>query len=462
MSTLIHPHLAPTRETSEPSPLAMRPPSRALARLVVVVVSAVLGGVAADALLGDPGAQSAVLNVATGSAGAVVVTLTAYLFVRRMHRTLALSDVMLGSTLTLLPVASALAVVKPALLPGADLKMTAPMATGVVASLGLAAAAVAGSRTVRAARRADGLYVAMLLSGALLVAGAALLADDAPPTVLTIVHLIAAAGTGAASATFFRGSTPGHDPVLPWLGLAAGIIAAAHVTDALLPSSTSDTLSGGTLVGVAAWLALLVGGGRDFEWAHRRDAEDAVLDERRRLARELHDGLAQELAYISTESRRLAGHPRAEHLAEAADRALEESRAAILALTLPADEPLERAIAVAAQSLGARAGIDVTVVVRPGLDARADVRRTLLRILREAMGNAARHGHARTVHVSLDGPAPLVMAIADDGSGFDPGAVHRPDSLGLQSMHERACNLGGRLSVQSSVGQGTTVAVVVP
>jgi signal transduction histidine kinase len=464
MATLIHPHLALTRETSEPSPLAMRPPSRALARLVVVVASAVVGGVAADALLGDPGAQSAVVNAATGSAGAVVVTLTAYLFVRRMHRTLALSDVALGSMLTLLPAVSAAAVIMPALLPGTDRPdaITAPMATGVVASLGLAAAAVLGSRTLRAARRADVVYVALVLAGALMIAGAALLADDAPRTVLTTFHLIAAAGTGAASATFFRGSASGHDPVLPWLGLAAGIIAAAHLTDALLPWSTSDTLSGGTLVGIAAWLALLVGGGRDFEWAHRRDAEDAVLDERRRLARELHDGLAQELAYISTESRRLVGHPGAQYLAEAADRALEESRAAILALTQPADEPLELVISVAAQSVGARAGIDVTVAVRPDLDAPDDVRRALLRILREAMSNAARHGRARTVHVSLDGPSPLVMAIADDGTGFDPLAVRRPDSLGIQCMHERACNLGGRLSVQSTVGQGTTVAVVLP
>ena len=117
---------------------------------------------------------------------------------------------------------------------------------------------------------------------------------------------------------------------------------------------------------------------------------------------------------------------------------------------------------MAAQSIGERAGIDVTVAVRPGLDVPADVRQALLRILREAMGNAARHGHARTVRVSLDGPAPLVMAIADDGTGFDLAAARRPDSLGLQSMHERAFNLGGHLSIDSVAGEGTTVAMVLP
>ena len=226
--------------------------------------------------------------------------------------------------------------------------------------------------------------------------------------------------------------------------------------------TSSYALSGGNVVHVAGWLALLVGGIRDFDYAHRLDAEDAVRDERRRLARELHDGLAQELAYITTESRRLAGHPGAEQLAEAAERALEESRAAILALRRPADEPLERTIAVAAQSIGVRAGIDVTVAVRPGLDVPAEVRQALLRILREAMSNAARHGRAGTVRVSLDGPTPLVMAIADDGAGFNLTAAHRPDSLGLQSMEERAFNLGGRLSIESVPGRGTTVAVVLP
>ena len=61
----------------------------ALLRLAVVLASAFAGGVAAHLLLGDPGVQATVVNAATGSAGAVVATLTAYLFVRRMHRTLA-------------------------------------------------------------------------------------------------------------------------------------------------------------------------------------------------------------------------------------------------------------------------------------------------------------------------------------------------------------------------------------
>ena len=473
MPLLTYGHLAGTPHAGEPR-LAPVKSRRALLRLTVVLASALSGSVAAHMLLGDPGVQATVVDAATGSAGAVVATLTAYLFVRRMHRTLALADVLLGATLTLLAAVSALASVVPALDAAADrqlVQFVAVMGAGMVASLGLVAAAAARHRVISATNATDRIYSAALLAGAGAVAAAALLADwigvgvgidGGRPASLAAVHMIAAAGTGAAAVTFFRASTGSRDPVLPWLAAAAAIVAAAHVTDALTLWPSSGALSGGDVVHVAGWLALLVGGIRDFEWSHRRDAEDAVLGERSRLARELHDGLAQELAFITAESRRLAGHPGAEHLAAAAERALEESRAAINALTRPAYEPLERTISVAVQSIGARAGIDVTVAVRPGLDVPVEVRQALLRILREAMGNAARHGRAATIRVSLDGPSPLVMAIADDGAGFDLAAARRPDSLGLRSMQERASNLGGQLSIESVVGQGTTVAMVLP
>jgi signal transduction histidine kinase len=474
MSTLTYEHPAPTADLGDAPLPGGKPSWRALLRLLVVLASASAGGVAAHLLLDDPGVQATVISAATGSAGAVVAMLTAYLFVRRMHRTLALADTLLGATLTLLPAVSAIAAILPALDPAAGrafVQFVAATGAGLVATLGLVTAAAARERALSATRATDGVYAAALLTGAVAVAGAALLADwsgtgagpdGERPALVGVVHVIGAVGTGAAAVVFFRAAAFGRDPVLPWIAVAAAIVAAAHLTDSLALWSSSDTMAAGSLVHVAGWLALLVGGIRDFDWAHRRDAEDAVLDERRRLARELHDGLAQELAYITTESRRLARHPGTEQLAQAAERALEESRGAILALTRPADEPLERTIAVAAQSIGVRAGIDVTVAVRPGLEVPTEVRQALLRILREAMGNAARHGRATTVRVSLDGPAPLVMAIVDDGVGFDLAAARRPDSLGLQSMHERAFNLGAHLSIDSVAGQGTTVAMVLP
>jgi signal transduction histidine kinase len=472
MSTLIYGHLAGSSDGGEPGLTAGKPSRRALLRLAVVLTSAFAGGVAAHVVLDDPGVQATVVNAATGSAGAVVAILTAYLFARRMHRTLAVADALLAAVLTLLTAVSAVAAVLPALQHGSDresIQFVTGTSAGVVAALGLALAAATRSRRLDTTKATDRVYAATLVAGAVVVAiAAALAASDALPVatgdarqaVLTVLHVSAALAAAVAAVSFFRAA--GNDPVLPWLAFAAAIVAAAHLTRALIAWSSTEVLSGPSIVQVVGWLALLVGGIRDFDWAHRRHAEDAVLGERRRLARELHDGLAQELAFITTESRRLAGHPGAEHLAQAAERALEESRAAIAALTRPADEPLERTIADAAQSVGARAGLDVTVAVRPGLDVPAEVRQALLRILREAMGNAARHARATTVRVSLDGPSPLVLAVADDGHGFDPTAPRRPDSLGLQSMHERAFNLGGHLSIESLPGQGTTVAMVLP
>jgi signal transduction histidine kinase len=85
----------------------------------------------------------------------------------------------------------------------------------------------------------------------------------------------------------------------------------------------------------------------------------------------------------------------------------------------------------------------------------------VLRIAQEALGNALRHAEAEHIRVGLqNGSGRLVLSVADDGRGFDPGAV-RGKRLGLTSMHERATELGGTLEVTSS-GKGTTVRLEVP
>jgi signal transduction histidine kinase len=85
----------------------------------------------------------------------------------------------------------------------------------------------------------------------------------------------------------------------------------------------------------------------------------------------------------------------------------------------------------------------------------------VFRIAQEALGNALRHAEAEHIHVRLEnGSGPLVLSVADDGCGFDPGAV-RGKRLGLTSMHERATELGGTLDVASSES-GTTVRLEVP
>lgn len=436
----------------------------------VAGAGAALGGAAALYVLASDAVEPASISVATGSAGTVLGMLAAWLFVRRMRRTGAVVDVILGATVALLAMVNAalsLVGASDTVAGKTQTQLLVSVGAGVVVSAGFALAAFIPNRAVaNPAASADRLLLWGFCAAAgstVAIAGAAAasgLALDGSAGIVA-ANLAAAVLSAAAAAGFVR-RAEGRDLVIGWLAVGTAVAAIAHLCDAIMPWSPSTNLSSGDVVGLAGLVGLLMAGLRDHEWAHGFRAEAAILAERSRLARELHDGLANELAYISMESRRLSATASTTHLVEAAERALEESRAAIAALRRPADEPLERTITDAALSLGARSGIDVTVAVRPGLEVPADVRAGLLRILREAMANAARHGHAETIHVSVNGPSPLVMAIADDGVGFDVTARHRPDSFGLQSMTDRASNLGGSLSIESSPATGTTVAVVIP
>jgi signal transduction histidine kinase len=188
-----------------------------------------------------------------------------------------------------------------------------------------------------------------------------------------------------------------------------------------------------------------------------------VASERRRLARELHDGVAQELAFIRRRAGRLADFPDGEQIVSAADRALEDSRRAIEGLVPPAHEPL----AVALERLGARlateCGVEVQVNVRVSTELASDVRAELIRIIAEAVRNAAHHGGAHHVRVDLAG-SPLSVRIIDDGSGFRDGANSGLGvaGYGLIAMRERAEQVGGQFSLESVRGAGTLVQVVLP
>ena len=151
-----------------------------------------------------------------------------------------------------------------------------------------------------------------------------------------------------------------------------------------------------------------------------------MRSERRRIARDLHDGLAQDLAFIAARVRALERDPaavvRLDQLTSAADRALDDSRAAIAALIRPLDEPLDVGLArnatEVAEWLGARAELDL----EPGIEVSPTTREALVRIVREAVTNAVRHGRASRIAVSLSRSDRLTVTVADNGCGFDAGA----------------------------------------
>src|SRR5207248_489161 len=217
------------------------------------------------------------------------------------------------------------------------------------------------------------------------------------------------------------------------------------------------------LIRLAFYLAILAGALREIRAYQRQAAVAAVLDERRRLARDLHDGLAQELTFISMQSRRLREPGEAAGLQEAAERALDESRAAISALSRRADEPLATAVAQVAETLTARTGARLRLDLDRSVDLQGEGRESLLRIVREAVSNGVRHGGASEVCIVLRYEKGLRVTISDNGSGFEPARPGgRVDSFGLVSMHERAQALGGRIEVRSQPERGTEVEVVLP
>jgi signal transduction histidine kinase len=200
---------------------------------------------------------------------------------------------------------------------------------------------------------------------------------------------------------------------------------------------------------------MLAGAVHEIRMYWQTAAERAVLEERRRLAREYHDGVAQELAFIAARAR--SSDP---HLADAAQRALDESRSAIAALTRPLDEPLARLVAQAAEEVALRSGGRVVLELDPAADARGEAREAIVRVAREAVVNAFRHAGADTVRVRLSAGRTTELVVADDGNGFDPAGVST--GFGLTSMRERVAAVGGSLRIRTAPGRGTRIEVVLP
>jgi signal transduction histidine kinase len=196
--------------------------------------------------------------------------------------------------------------------------------------------------------------------------------------------------------------------------------------------------------------------------AHQRRA--AILDERCRLVRDLHDGLAQELAYIKMESRRVAAtqpEGRAAELALVADQALDEMRVALAGLRRRSTDPFEVEASQVAEQLATRAGARLWLNLDQDADIDPERHDPLLRIVREAVTNGVNHGGASDVWIDLSRGDALRLTVRDNGSGFaveDPNSGHA--GLGLAGMRERVEALGGELQIRSQPGSGTEIEAV--
>jgi signal transduction histidine kinase len=192
-----------------------------------------------------------------------------------------------------------------------------------------------------------------------------------------------------------------------------------------------------------------------------------------RLARELHDSLAQSLYGISLRARAAqellhrdpagAGAPLSQVL-EIAASGLAETRGLISDLrpdTLAGDG-LAVALRRLLDTLHTGYGTATSARLATAVPVAAPARQALYRIAQEALQNAARHAGATSVTMLLRHEPPVVvLEILDDGCGFDPGGPF-PGRLGLRSMRERAAVEGGRLDVRSDPGHGTVIRAEIP
>jgi signal transduction histidine kinase len=284
------------------------------------------------------------------------------------------------------------------------------------------------------------------------------------PAGFLVVQALTLVLFAVASAGFLVRARRSGDQLAAWLAAACALGAVARVDWLLFPIDARGWVQVADLMRLGFYLLLLMGGLGEIRRYQRQVALAAVLDERRRLARDLHDGLAQELTFISMQTQRLArAGSDLSVVREAADRALDESRAAIAALSRRSDEPLATAVAQTAEMLTARAGARLRLELDREVELRGEARESLLRIVREAVTNGVRHGGATEVCVALYEDGGLRLSVSDNGRGFEPhGPKGRPDSFGLTSMQERARALGGRLVVNSAPDHGTEVEVVLP
>jgi signal transduction histidine kinase len=245
-------------------------------------------------------------------------------------------------------------------------------------------------------------------------------------------------------------------------GLALVGVSVAGLVLGSLALGTEPTTAD-RIVPVCVFIILVLLVARGAARAHRLAVDAAVARERRRIARELHDGLAQELAFVVTQCGRLASEPGIGSIAEAAQTALAEARRAMLALRRPAGTPLAAELEQVARRAADRAGLRLELRLDGSIDLPPVARVELSRILHEAIANTARHAKATGVCVELSGGRGARLTVSDDGVGFDPdrpGAVF--PGFGILGMRERVRIIGGELSIVSRPFLGTRVEVLIP
>jgi signal transduction histidine kinase len=256
------------------------------------------------------------------------------------------------------------------------------------------------------------------------------------------------------------------DEFLDWIGVGCIFAMFAMISYGLLPAGGAGSLRCGDLLRAAAVCVWAVGAIAEIRSYWSTIAESARLEARRSVALDLHDGLAQELALLSAYTYSPAAERASAEwqgqLRLTAERALAEARRAIAVLAdvgpFSVDTDLDRTAQVASVSdVDIRVEVNVEVI-----ESDSAHRESIVRIVREAVTNAVRHGGARHIEIRFGADGAPTLRISDDRVGFDPARAAEAGRFGLVSMREFAEALGGSFQVHSAPGEGTTVEVLWP
>ncbi|HET8521940.1 MAG TPA: histidine kinase [Thermomicrobiales bacterium] len=255
--------------------------------------------------------------------------------------------------------------------------------------------------------------------------------------------------------------------------VVAPLMVGNDLIGAMFLSSITEDRYGPHDIGLVATIANQIAAAIVNARLHERERTMAALQERQRLARELHDSVSQALFGIGlgaetaktmlTRDPSQAAQP-IDYVLQLARGSMAEMRALIFELRPEslAQEGLVAALEKQAAATRARHGIAVELTLCDEPDVPLDVKEAFYRIAQEAMHNTVKHARASTVSVSLSCVAEaLALNVTDNGIGFDSGASF-PGHLGLVSMRERIARLGGHVTVASAPGEGTTISVSVP
>ena len=306
-------------------------------------------------------------------------------------------------------------------------------------------------------------------------------------TALALASVVAAVTALIAAVVLYRMTWARGGPMSDaFTAVGLVILAVSEIQYALWPSVYTNLVTISDVMRLVAYTVLLAGSFADqrsdlralrsayaaLDRMRVNEAERATLEERARLAREIHDGLAQHLWFAKLKFERLSSNlaederPLAEEVTQALDAAIIEAREALVTMrsSLEEDVPFADMLMRTVDDFESRSGLRAEFSASTGIPSTLAprVQVELLRIVSEALNNVRKHADATIVRLNAEvSDGELLITITDNGRGFSQTEAF-DRGLGLQGMHERARLIGGSLLVMSELSGGTTIEVRAP